>query len=158
MDPMAPENLPTPAPGTLPVLFGRIDLNEPRTIAGLGLMAFCLGVMTGARLMRGAVPPVGEGPVVYRDVPCAGCRERAIQAAREAGQPAPAPPPATSPQPAPSEPHVAAQDPEDASRAAMAERQVAPTDAAPKSFSAYEEATLPHEHVVANGDSSVPVE
>lgn len=152
---------PTPAPGTT-LLGGRIDLTERRTQLGLGIMAFCLGVMVGARLMRGAVPPGGgvaevPGPVAYRQGPCAECAERAIQAARAAGQPTPTP----TPPPAPSEPQPAATapliDPEAAEREAMAQRQQEPTNGAPKHFSAYNEATLPAE-LVTNGDSSLGVE
>jgi len=153
---------PAPAPGTpitrAPVLFGRIDLNEPRNLAGLAVMAFCLGVMAGARLMRGAIPPAEPG----QPQPCADCAERAIQAeraARAAARPQPAP---TAPQPAPAPPTVPERvvDPsgdEDAARAATVAAQLMGTADAPRKFSPYAESVLPAEHVVSNGDSSIPV-
>ena len=69
---------------------GRFDLSDRRTLVGLGVLAFCAGVMVGARLMRGAVPAaelpgtdnggLGGNPavpsVVFRDVPCRECAEK----------------------------------------------------------------------------------
>lgn len=84
----------------------RFDLTDRRTLIGLGIMAFCLGVMAGARLMRnvpmpapGATPAPsgGVGPterVVFRDVPgpvvyvpgddCPGCAEAKVLEERRA--------------------------------------------------------------------------
>lgn len=87
----------------------RFDLTDRRTLIGLGIMAFCLGVMAGARLMRGAsVPaegggvaspmptpaPAGSERVIVRETPgpvvyvkgddCPGCAERALLEQRQA--------------------------------------------------------------------------
>jgi hypothetical protein len=77
----------------------RFDLSDRRNLIGLGVLAFCAGIMVGARIMRG-VPTAGvtevPGEVVYVDAPCAGCREAALQreaALRQArGGPPPVPP------------------------------------------------------------------
>lgn len=174
MDAMA-DTTPTlkaaPAPKG-PLLFGRIDLGDPRTLAGLGVMAFCLGIMAGARLMRGAVPPTE----VAQPAPCADCAERAIQEQRAAARAArndiaegnvwpdaPTPPA----QPASDlededmqhlKEDIRRLEAEDMQRAAATALQLEGTDNASKQFSPYAESVFPAEQIVSSGDSSVPGE
>lgn len=152
---------PTPAPPAPSVgerVAARFDLSDRRNLAGLGILCFCLGVMAGARLMRGAVPPlpVGgptppaggggtvPGPVSTMppvDVPCAGCRERMIQEGRAAvaAQRAAAAQAAAD---------AGTVDPEtdETERGNVAARQQVPPEGA-RTFSPYAESTLPAEHV-----------
>lgn len=72
----------------------RIDLTDRRTLIGLGVALFCTGLILGARIGRGSVPPATSGSilppgvasgvvppgVIFRDrvvpVPCADCAEK----------------------------------------------------------------------------------
>lgn len=111
MAPMTTSTKPAPvAPtesesGRLSTITSRFDLTDKRNLIGLGVMAFCLGVMVGARLMRGAMPAPESGGVaptvnptapittVFRDVPgpvqyvkgddCPECAEKKLQEQRE---------------------------------------------------------------------------
>jgi len=78
----------------------RFDLSDRRNLIGLGVLAFCAGIMLGARIMRGVPGPVTEvpGEVVYVDAPCAGCREAALRA-QAATRGGPVPPPPVHPNP-----------------------------------------------------------
>lgn len=108
---------PTTEAGRLDVITSRFDLSDKRNLIGLGVMAFCLGVMVGARLMRGALPvppesgggvaqPESTERVVYVDRPgpvqivkgddCPECAEAKLQEqrARDAVAANQTPPPA----------------------------------------------------------------
>lgn len=107
------ESMPTATVDTPEVPGGiasRFDLTDRRTLIGLGIMAFCLGVMAGARLMRGVPMPHPSGGggvaspmqtpapagerVIFRDVPgpvqfvkgddCPECAEKKILEQRTA--------------------------------------------------------------------------
>lgn len=180
MAPMAdtsPAPAPTTAPGRFDGLAARFDLRDPRNLVGLGVLAFCAGIIVGARIMRGATAPPKPAPGVLRvnpaggvtdttgtpvqmhpdgtghpkDQPCAGCREKAIQQARQiAGQEA------ARLRRLENAPEPTAADTDAAERGAAADRQLAGVDGL-KTFSAYAESILPEE-MVTSGDSSVPPE
>lgn len=156
---------PTPAPPTPSVterVAARFDLSDRRNLVGLGVLFFCAGIMVGARLMRGAVPPVGVGPTltpaggaVLRpggvpgpavppipfDIPCAGCRERAVAEAAKVASTRPPTPVA---------------DTDQAERENVTARQAMPPEGM-RTFSPYNESEFPAE-MVTGGDSSLPPE
>jgi hypothetical protein len=151
MAPMTDTATPTPPARSNP-LASRFDLSDRRNLASAGVLLFCLGVIVGAKLMRGAVPPLAPepperpkpepvirevpGPVVYRDIPCQSCAEKA----RQEG-----------------EAMRASYTADEAARKAVTEEQLPdPVRDAPRTFSPYAEAVLPAEMVDGAPDTSVP--
>lgn len=75
---------PQPSPPLrVPPLSGTWTI-EQRRFLGLVVGALCVGVIVGARLGRGSIPPLDEleQRVIVKQGPCADCAEREIQAQR----------------------------------------------------------------------------
>jgi hypothetical protein len=180
MVPMADTSTPAPKPAKTPAeqvtevrqsIASRFDLTDPRNLIGLGVFAFCAGIVVGAKLMRGAATSVGNVRSIADgqgqpqpgtppahvphpvDQPCAGCRERAIQEGRAIAAQEAARRRRESNSPEPS-----AADVDAVERNGVVDRQLANGVDGLKTFSMYAESTLPEEMVTSPGDSSLPPE